>query len=522
MIVPLAISLVTLAFHAAATVALLAIARAPGGQRVRPVVLLAASAGLYSLTNVFGATYTPLQTGIAVATTVNLSLAALHATFWLWYTFSDENGGWASIPRGVRRIAIANVGVAVVLSLTGNVVSSGAFDRVVVPLFNLDYAQPRMTVMATVSAMFILATLLTSFMEFVRRARRRVPGAFAISLGFAFFMACSIAEGLVAIGELQFIYLAEIGYLVLITPVSAKLIRRFIADARRLTLLTERLSDEVECAVRERDSARDALANQARMAALGRIAAGVGHEVNNPLQYLVFSLEELREESEPWRSATTDTAFANAFEATDRIRRVVEGLRAYASNTRDHFRPLDVRDVVRSALRVAAPQMHGEPDVRPTYGPVPRVLGDEGKLVQAVTNAVLNSAHVLRTRGGGSERATIHIATRTTPNGDAEIEVTDNGPGFPPELLPRLGEPFVTTRVADGGSGLGVFVIRGVVDAHGGTLELRNASAASGGAELRIRLPAAPPDYGTTGVASISTSAPASIKADPSTAVMAG
>ncbi len=520
MMIPLAISLVTLAFHAAATVALFAISRAPGWQRVRPVLFLAASAGLYSFVNVFGSTYTPIETGIAIATTANLSLAAIHASGWLWYTFSDESGSWGSMPRWVRRTALANVAFAGSISLMGGVVSSAAYDRVVVPVLALEFQQPKMTGIATVSALAILLTLMVSFSEFVRRARRRVPGARAMAIAFAFFTACSIAEGLVAVGVLQFIYLAEIGYLVLITPVSAKLIRRFIADARRLTLLTERLGEEVECALRERDSAREALANQARMAALGRIAAGVGHEVNNPLQYLMFSLEELREESEPWRSDATDAAFENAFEATDRIRRVVEGLRAYGSNTRDHYTPLDVREVVRSALRVAAPQMTGEPAIRTSYGAVPRVLGDEGKLVQSVLNAVLNSAHVLRARPTGAPPPVIRVATRATPDRYAEIEIADNGPGFPPDLLPRLGEPFVTTRTTDGGSGLGVFVIRGVVDAHGGTLQVANA--VTGGAVLRIRLPADQDAYGTTAVASISTTAPASISADTSTAVMAG
>jgi signal transduction histidine kinase len=150
---------------------------------------------------------------------------------------------------------------------------------------------------------------------------------------------------------------------------------------------------------------------------------------------------------------------------------------------------------------------------------VPAVLGDEGKLVQAVMNAVLNAGHVLRSHPPVGD-ACITITTRSVARGEVEIEVRDNGPGFPTELIPTLGQPFVTTRATEGGSGLGIFVIRGIVDAHGGTVALENA--AEGGAVLRIRLPVRREPQGTIAVASISTSAPGSMSDETSTAVMAG
>lgn len=514
-----ALALSTLAFHAGATVLLLAIARAPGWARVRIVTMLAATAGLYSLVDLIATQRQYSASAIALATTLNVSVAAVHAAGWLWFTFSDEHGSWRSIPRGVRRLGIVSVALALAISLLGLVVTPGQVDRVHVPAFGIDFLQPRLSPLGTLSAAVILCTLIVSFLAFVRRARLGVPGARAMLAGFTIFLVCSIEEGLVSAGVLEFIYLAEIGYLALITPVTALLVRRFTSDARRLTHLTDRLADEVDRALGERDTAREALAAQERMAALGRLAGGIGHEVNNPLQYLTFSLEEIRDDRVAIRGPEGDEAITNAFEAVDRIRRVVDGLRAYSTPIRQSTEAVDLHEVVKAALRVATPQLRGIPIVRPILKPAPRVRGDEGKLVQAVVNAVLNAVHILRKHPPASA-ASISVTTHALASGDAEIEIRDNGPGFPEALLPTLGQPFVTTRATEGGSGLGIFVIRGIVDAHGGQVEFANAP--DGGAVLRIRLPRLHDDQGTTAVASISTIAPGSISAETSTAVMAG
>jgi signal transduction histidine kinase len=234
-----------------------------------------------------------------------------------------------------------------------------------------------------------------------------------------------------------------------------------------------------------------------------------------------WSLEEIRELTRSAAGRDGDESVANAFDAVERIKRIVEGLRAYSTPLRAELADVDLHEVVRSALRLAQPQLRALPVVVPVLRPVPPVRGDAGKLVQAVMNAIVNAAHVLKAHPPATP-ATITVSTRGLPTGDAEIEVRDNGPGFPAELLPTLGQPFVTTRATDGGSGLGIFVIRGIVDAHGGTVDLANAEA--GGAVLRIRLPRrqANTPQGTTAVASTSTTAPGSISDETSTAVMAG
>jgi CheY-like chemotaxis protein len=147
---------------------------------------------------------------------------------------------------------------------------------------------------------------------------------------------------------------------------------------------------------------------------------------------------------------------------------------------------LDVRDVVRSALRVGAPQWHEGVTVEADYGAVPMVVGNEGRLVQVVLNPLVNGAQAML-HAGNPARRTLHVRTYTSAEQDAVIEVRDEGPGFAPALMAQLGEPYVTTKADRGGTGLGLFVTRGIVEAHGGTLQFGNAD--EGGAWVRIRLP---------------------------------
>jgi CheY-like chemotaxis protein len=243
----------------------------------------------------------------------------------------------------------------------------------------------------------------------------------------------------------------------------------------------------VEARSVERDEARDSLREQQRLAALGRLAAGVGHEINNPLQYLMFHLEELRAALGTSASTATHQALAESLDGAQRIGRVVTSLRTYGVR-QEQFQRLSLSDVIDAALRIAAPQVRHEATLRRSIGAVPDVLGDEGQLVQMLVNPLVNAAQAL----AGSKATVREVTVLATTNaaGWAEVLIADTGPGFDSSVLPRLGEPYVTTRARAGGTGLGLFVTRGLVSAHGGTLELTNTP--SGGAQVRILLPPAP------------------------------
>lgn len=210
----------------------------------------------------------------------------------------------------------------------------------------------------------------------------------------------------------------------------------------------------------------------------------MGHEINNPLQYLFLSLDALRESKDASTTAETESLHL-ALDAAERIRRVVEGLRVYSRGDADTYSVVRVSDVIGHALRVAAPQLRTGANVVADLGSTPEVLGDEARLVQVVVNPLVNAAQSLT--AAGVTAPCIRIRTRTTEGGDAEIEITDNGPGFAESILPTLGTPYVTTKTSRGGTGLGLFISRGIIEAHGGTLMLDNGP--DGGARVRIRLP---------------------------------
>ena len=122
-----------------------------------------------------------------------------------------------------------------------------------------------------------------------------------------------------------------------------------------------------------------------------------------------------------------------------------------------------------TALRVAGPRLRHVARVETVFRDCPPVRGDEPKLVQALVNLLVNAGQAVEERAG---QGRITIATGTTLDGDTFVSVSDNGAGIAPDHLARLWEPYFTTRMDRGGLGLGLFVTRGIADAHGGRLDV--------------------------------------------------
>ncbi|MCE9602868.1 MAG: hypothetical protein K8S21_11745 [Gemmatimonadetes bacterium] len=473
--------------QAAACLVALAISQAPGWRRARIGSALAGTAALYSFFDIMGAVFPRTGLPISVVWSANLTIAAAHVTVWVWFSFSDDDGRWNSVPRALRWLSIGHVTATALLGVTGNAVDLSRIQRVQVPWLGVDFVQPSLMPLATLSAAISLIILIICFGEQVRQARRGVIGAKWNALGFAIFLSCAVEEILVASDALQFIYLAEVGYLGLVIPVIAQFVRRFIDDAHRLQDLTLALEAQVSVATGERDAAREALAAQERFAALGRMAEGVGHEINNPLQILTLSLDELRETPAVAGDAETAEMVEQASTASERIRLIVTGLRTYAIPGERVIERLGPEVLVRDAIEEARATMGPLPELHAILDNVPRVLVDRERMMQALGHAITNAVRAVSGLPEGRRR--VEVRTRTTAGGDALIEVRDNGGGFPASILSRLGEPFVTTNDPGAGPGLGIFIIRGVVAAHGGMLELENARG--GGATLQILLPPA-------------------------------
>lgn len=483
------IAVVSLTLQFTTTAALFVLGGAPRWRRVRWFGAVAFTAGCYSVVDAIAALRAPGDADTSWSLRINLFLGTLHAASWLVYTNVARDGQWRSLPRWVRTTVLGVTTVVGIACLTG-IVASPQRELLSVPSFGIAYERNLLTPAGYLLGAIPFALLTTSAVGVWKDRRRGVEGTTPVLFGFTLFILAAIEEVLVSAGAMSFIFLGDLGYICVVVPVSLQLLRRFRDDADQLDVLTEHLADEVQRRTEERDRAREQIIEQQRLAALGRLAAGVGHEINNPLQYLRFTLEELRECARDMHNEHAATMIEHSFEGVDRIRQVVEDLRTYVRPNMAELAPLDLRDVVQAALRVGAPQFRQGITVTTDFGVVPSVIGHEGRLVQVVLNPLVNGMQAMQ-HAGRSERMTMQVRTRTTADGWAEIEIRDQGPGFSSEVISRLGEPYVTTKSDAGGTGLGLFVSRGIVEAHGGRMSFDGAP--DGGAIVRVALPPAQP-----------------------------
>jgi two-component system NtrC family sensor kinase len=246
---------------------------------------------------------------------------------------------------------------------------------------------------------------------------------------------------------------------------------------------------------REQKRGMLALAAHERMVTVGTLAAGVGHEINNPLTYVIGNLDLLHDEVQAVASALDprrrDDLFDLVSEARDgaeRIRKIVRGLRTFARGEREERAPIDVRGCVDVALQLAQSALRHVTHVACDLRPTPPVLADESQLVQVLVNLLVNAAHALGPTP--MSRNLVRVCTRPDDEGRVVIEVADNGPGMADDVARRVFEPFFTTKGVREGTGLGLSIVHNIVAGFGGAVVCETAPGA--GATFRVTLPAAP------------------------------
>ena len=223
-----------------------------------------------------------------------------------------------------------------------------------------------------------------------------------------------------------------------------------------------------------------------RMASVGSMAAGIAHEINNPLTYVLGNLQLARTaiSRSGASSAKALAALEEAFEGVQRVNRLVRDLRGFSHPGSDTQRAIDLVQVLQSTLRFTQKQILRHAKLVREIDEVPPILGDEGRLGQVVLNLLSNAAAAVGEAGDGPHEVRVRTYTE---DGDAVLEVTDSGPGLPPELGERIFEPFVTTKRIGEGTGLGLSICRTIVTNLGGTITARPAEPR--GATFRIRFP---------------------------------
>jgi signal transduction histidine kinase/CheY-like chemotaxis protein len=275
--------------------------------------------------------------------------------------------------------------------------------------------------------------------------------------------------------------------------------RRASALAVRLSPRRPRARDAHALAVARRDLAeRTQLAKQwmvaDRLASVGMLAAGVAHELNNPLTYVMHNLEalarELRElDGDRSRLSRLEELLGlveQAHEGSERIRETVRGLKIFARSERDTLAPVDLGKTLDAAHQIVANEVRHRACVVKEYGSPPTVDADEGKLTQVFMSLLVNAAQAIPE--GRADENFITLRTSMDGDGQAVIEVSDTGCGIARSDLGRVFDPFFTTKPRGVGTGLGLSVAHGIVGSLGGALSVE--SELGGGTRVRVVLPA--------------------------------
>jgi PAS domain S-box-containing protein len=221
-----------------------------------------------------------------------------------------------------------------------------------------------------------------------------------------------------------------------------------------------------------------------RMASIGVLAAGVAHEINNPLAVVVANLELLLE-GHPGGDGTLVT---EALQGAERIRKIVRGLNTFSRADEERREVLRLEPVLELSMSLASNELRHRARIVRDYDVVPAVEANDAHLAQVFVNLLVNAAQALPE--GHTDSNEIAIATSTDKLGRAVVEVRDTGPGIPEALLGRIFDPFFTTKPLGVGTGLGLSIAHNLVTAMGGTITAANRLDGHG-AVLRVVLPPA-------------------------------
>ena len=231
-----------------------------------------------------------------------------------------------------------------------------------------------------------------------------------------------------------------------------------------------------------------------RLSSIGMLAAGIAHEINNPLAYVTLNLGVMARKlaalrDDPGRLTETcrelEELLAITQQGADRVQQIVRDVRIFARGGSDVRSAVALPQILDSTIQLAASSIGDRVRLVRDYQPVPLVLADAPRLGQLFLNLLVNALQAFDDATAGE----IRVRTGTAADGSASVEIADTGCGIAADALGRVFEPFFTTKPAAQGTGLGLSICRSIVTALGGTIEI--ASRVGEGTTCRVALPAA-------------------------------
>jgi two-component system NtrC family sensor kinase len=231
-----------------------------------------------------------------------------------------------------------------------------------------------------------------------------------------------------------------------------------------------------------------------KMASLGQLVAGIAHEINNPLAFVVTNLfiaedglNDLNPELEPHLSEPSLTKLRKVLErlgemgeGLDRVKELVLDLRTFSRLDEGEFTTVDIVEKIDAVLLLLKHKMNGRIAVERHYGPARKLYCSAGRLRQVLTNLISNAADAIAGEGK------IVIATSQTPEAFL-ISIRDNGAGIPAAVRSKIFDPFFTTKAIGQGTGLGLAISYGIVHDHEGSIEVQSEEGL--GTEFIVKIP---------------------------------
>jgi two-component system NtrC family sensor kinase len=277
--------------------------------------------------------------------------------------------------------------------------------------------------------------------------------------------------------------------------------------------LTEK-NRQLAAAYDELKAAQSQLLQKEKMASVGQLAAGVAHEINNPMGFIISNIGSLREYGEALKEYVlaadvvlaagcseadrakmqalqdrldisfiledTPSLIKESLDGAGRVRTIVQNLKSFSNVDQAEVQQININDCLESTVSIAWNELKAKADVVRSYGDVPLIECRPQELGQVFLNILRNAAQAIKDRG------TIRLTTGRE-DGVVVVAISDNGCGIPPEIVGRIFEPFFTTRPVGQGTGLGLSICYDIVKKHGGTIEV--TSTVNSGTTFTIRLP---------------------------------
>jgi two-component system NtrC family sensor kinase len=223
-----------------------------------------------------------------------------------------------------------------------------------------------------------------------------------------------------------------------------------------------------------------------KMASLGILAAGIAHEINNPLGFLISNLETLQDYTKDIDKSINDATMAGdlkaitqeSLEGAYRIKKIVQDLRTFSRKSESQTVPIDINQILESTLSIVWNEIKYKVDVEKEYQASSKIWVDPTELSQVFLNILINAAQAIKGKG------TITLSTWEDEK-NIFVKISDNGCGIPSEILPKIFDPFFTTRKK--GTGLGLSVSYNIIKKYQGEIEVE--SKVGKGASFTIQLP---------------------------------